>query len=273
MQRVVVGRSFTLSQTFYEDGVATAPTGTPTVSITRDDGTLVTHSAVTVDETTASVTVPASENTLLDSLTVTWTATIAGEPQVYEDTVEVAGGFLFSIAQALATSGLGGKTEEDIRGVRTLVETALEQACGVAFVPRYSRMFVSGNGLSTYLLPPRVTAIRSLKVDGVAATDVDTMLVLPSGELYYPTGFTRGFSNYEIAFEHGHPYPPPRVSAAALLWAKTILVSGPMDDRALTYSTEDASYTMAVPGMRGSVSGIPEVDATIAAYSLNVAVA
>lgn len=272
MQRVIRGRSFTLTQTFFSDGVATPPTGTPTVAITRDDGTTVTTGSVTMNGATASVTVPASANTLLDTLAVRWTAVIAGESQAYDDTVEVAGGFLFTVAQALATSGLNGKTPAQITEARTLVETALEDACGVAFCPRYGKVTINGAGSSTLLLPPRVRAIRSVKLDGVAV-DASDVRVLPTGEVHYPSLWTRGFANYEVAFEHGYPFPPPRATQAGLLWAKTILVQGPLDDRTLTYSTEDASYTMAVPGMRGSLTGIPEVDATIAAYSLHVAVA
>jgi hypothetical protein len=105
MERVVVNRSFTLYKTFYADGVATDPTGTPTVTITRlSTGATVTTGAVT-DEAgvgTWSVTVSATQNTLLDTLTVTWTATVNATAQQYVDTVEVAGGTIFTIAEARA---------------------------------------------------------------------------------------------------------------------------------------------------------------------------
>jgi hypothetical protein len=277
MERVVRGRSFTLSKTFYEGGVATAPTATPTVTITRDDGTAVTTGAVSINGAVASVTVPASQNTLLDTLTVDWSAVVGGEAQEYLDTVEVAGGVLFTIAEAQARSGLASKTAAEITEKRTLVESLLEQACAVAFVPRYGTTTINGTGGSTILLPARTTAIRAVTVDGVAVAQsyVDTMRLLGTGELYYPSYFTRGYSNYVIAYEHGYSDGAERLAAseAALTWTKALLVNSPMDDRALTYSTDDASYTMAVPGMRGSVSGVPAVDAFIQQYGLNVAVA
>jgi hypothetical protein len=101
MDRVVVNRSFTLYKTFYADGVATDPTGTPTVVITRaSTGAVVTTGAVTDEAAvgTWSVTVAATQNTLLDTLTVTWTATVNATPQQYVDIVEVAGDTICTIA-------------------------------------------------------------------------------------------------------------------------------------------------------------------------------
>src|SRR5690242_10611676 len=102
MERIVRGRSATLYKTFYADGVATDPTGSPTVTVTRlSDGTTVTTGAVT-DEAAAgtwSVTIPSTSNLLLDTYTVDWAATVNGSSQEYLDTVEVAGGTFFTIAE------------------------------------------------------------------------------------------------------------------------------------------------------------------------------
>src|SRR4051812_39702346 len=133
MERVVVNRSFTLYKTFYVDGVATDPTGSPTVAITRaSTGATVTSGAVTNEtaDGTWSVTVAATQNTLLDTLTVTWTATVNGTAQQYVDTVEVAGDVLFTLADARATSGLNAQNNDStyrittarIVGMRTEVE-------------------------------------------------------------------------------------------------------------------------------------------------------
>ena len=49
---------------------------------------------------------------------------------------------LFTVAQARAMSPLADTVKystQKIIDARTLVETALEDACGVAFVPRYRR--------------------------------------------------------------------------------------------------------------------------------------
>jgi hypothetical protein len=280
MQRIVRGLSATLSHTFYSDGVATDPSpATATVTITRDDGTaVVTAQAAT--RTSAGVftyTITPAENALLDTLTVAWTATFGGQAQTFTDTVEVAGGVLFTIAQAQAQSGLATKTAAEITAARTYVEAELEQACGVAFVPRYSKVTLSGNGRSTLLLPPRTTAIRSVSLDGVAVAQsyLDTMRLLPSGELYYPSWWSSGYGNYVVAFEHGYSDGAERMAAtqAALTWAKSHLVSGPIDDRATQQIGEFGTVNLATPGMFGSVSGIPAVDSFIKRYSLNVCVA
>ena len=60
------------------------------------------------------------------------------------------------------------------------------------------------------------------------------------------------------------------VSAAepnnAMMLARSILVPSNIDDRALTFSDELGTRTLAVPGGRFGSTGIPEVDAAIAQY-------
>jgi hypothetical protein len=104
MERVVAGRAFTLSKTFYSDGAAVAPTGTPTLTLTRvSDGTTVPTSVVTGTGTGPfQVTVTAANNLLLDTLTATWTATITAQASTYVDTVEVAGGTICTLAELRA---------------------------------------------------------------------------------------------------------------------------------------------------------------------------
>jgi hypothetical protein len=280
MQRIVQGLSATLSHTFYVDGVATDPSpATATVTITRDDGTaVVTAQAAT--RTAAGVftyTLTPTHTALLDILTVGWTATFGGQPQTFTDVVEVAGGVLFTIAQARALKPLQSTTDFPTAAIveaRTMIETALEDACGVAFVPRYAKGTFNGTGRSTMLLPPRVRAIRSTTVDGVAvsAPYLATMRMLSTGELYYPSFWTSGFANYELAYEWGYDFPPPRVSQAALTWAKAWLVKGPVDERWTSMTSEDGTYALSTPGMRGANSGLPEVDQTIHEYSVRAGI-
>jgi hypothetical protein len=99
--------------------------------------------------------------------------------------------------------------------------------------------------------------------------------IVPSGPgvIYTANGWTRGFGNYSISYEHGYSEPPARIRQAALLWAKSVLVKGPIDDRTTSFSNDEGTFSLATPGMRGSWTGIPEVDATIQQYSLTAAVA
>lgn len=284
MQRIVKGLSATLQHTFYVDGVATNPTpDTATVTITRDDGTAVVTAQPATEAGTGvvSYTLTPAQTVPLDVLTVSWTATFGGQAQVFTDTVEVAGGVLFTIAQARALNALSNATTYPAAAIaeaRTYVESELEHACGVAFVERYRRETVNGSGgVNLMLSMPRVTAVRSVTLDGAAITvgELADIAPGPGGSLYNPAGWTAGFSNYEVVYEHGYPDGAVRAAAsqAALLWAKNHLVKGPIDDRTTAFSTEDGTFSMATPGIRGSVSGIPAVDAFIQRYSLNVCVA
>lgn len=273
MQRVVQGRSATLQHTFYENGVPTNPTpDSATVSITRDDGTVLVTDAATTDAGVGAVTytLTPAQTALLDTLTVTWKATFGGQAQTFKETIEVAGGTLFTLAQARATAPLGDTakySDAKIIDARTMVESALEDACGVAFCPRYRREVVSGNGSTMLMLNPRLRKVRSVKLDDTVldATTLATVKINPAGVMYYAAGFTSGFANVEIAYEHGFDHPPPRVTEAALLWTKIHLVQGPMDERTTRFTTEEGSYELSnLP---------PEVNAVIRSYSLHAGIA
>lgn len=274
MQRIVVSRSATLSRDF-----SFTPTGTPTVVVTRSDGTTATTGAVqpTADPTVFEYTIPATELPQLDELTEVWTAVTGGVNQTFRDTIEVAGGVLFSIAEARGVTPLNDTVkypDARIIEVRTLVEEALEDACGVAFVPRFKRERVSGHGHGELALTqPRVIAIRSVKLDGVAVTDAATVIPSSAGVVYYPAYWTGGFGNYEVAYEHGYTTPPARVRHAALRLAKRWLIEGPVDDRATSMSTEDGTFSLVTPGVRGALFDIPEVNAVVQQYGVQALVA
>jgi hypothetical protein len=283
MERVVVNRSFTLYKTFYEGGVATDPDSSPTVAITRATGAVVPTGAIAneTDPGTWSVTVEASENTLLDYLTVTWTAIVNAEPQIHVDYVEVAGGFLFSIP-ALESISLGGTSTIGSRfstaqvvEMRTLVETAIEDEYGTALVPRYRReTFTQPYSSDLLSLRPNIRAVRDITIDNTAlgSTYLADLTWTPSGSLYgYP--WAGAYQNITIGFEHGLDHPPPRLQQAALRLARQWLVNGPIDDRAAVYNIADGgTYSMVVPGRNGSFFGMPELDAIIQASPYRVGV-
>lgn len=281
MERVVVNRSFTLYKTFYEDGVATDPDSPPTVTITRADGTTVTTGAVT-DETEAgtwSVTVTATNNTLLDTLTVDWAATVNGVAQEYLDVVEVAGGILFTLAEARAIKPLDNETlysASAITAMRTLVEQAIEDAADVAFVPRYHQETISGNGRTTITLRwPKITEVRSAVIDDAAVSPISSVVALREGIGYVSTGWTFGYGNVTIGYEHGWPTPPERIKRAALFEARFRLIqaNSPTDDRAVRLDTDVGSYALQQPGRGGMQFYLPETDSAVQQYSMSVGVA
>jgi hypothetical protein len=199
--------------------------------------------------------------------------------------LEVVGGFLFNLADARALSPLDSTTNyltADIIATRTAVEQALEQACGVAFVPRYTYEVVQGGGYKSSLIPtwPKITALRSASIDGSSVTISGNVLLKPDGTLDYFMGWSsRSAFPYvnavTVGYEHGYASPPGEIKRAALKLAKAWLVGrrNPIDDRAVTFSSSDGgTYSLAVPGRNGSYFGDPDVDAAIDRYSFDVAV-
>lgn len=282
MDRVLQGAASTISATFYLDGVATDPTpDSATVHITRSDGTdVVAAGTAGTGAGTGKFTyalLPA-HTALLDTLTVRWTTVNLGS---ITTTVEVVGGFLFAISEARALKPLDNTTDypaAKIAEYRTLAEDAFEEACGVAFVPRYTRETVetpaSGSLVTRW---PRVRAIRAASVDGDALTVDDLTGVI--GDRYGVVhrdavwGGTSTYTQTVVGYEHGFDRPPPRVSRAVLLLAKAWLVRGPVDERTTSMSTDEGTFSLATPGLRGSVFGIPEVDQVVSEYRMHVGIA
>lgn len=271
MDRVLRNTPSVTSATFSLDGVPTAPTpNTATVEVLRENGTvLVAAGAAATSGGTAGrfeYTLTTAQTALLDVLTIRWTT---GNLGTIETTVEVVGGFLFSLADARRDKDLTNTTKypaAELIRVRTLAETALEEACGVAFVPRYGRDVVDGNGGSSLLLDqPRVSAIRAVSVDGTA---------LSAAEFDLRGVWGRGYSNAEITYEHGYRTPPLRVSQACLLLAKQWAIQGPIDTRSTARVSADGGFEyLATPGRQGATFGIPEVDAVVMEYGLRVSLA
>jgi hypothetical protein len=283
-ERILQNTPGTLSQQWYEDGVA-VDAGTVTVGITRADGTVLVAALTGTSGTGASprtFSLTTTHTALLDRLKVTWTSSAKGTQVSY---VEVVGGFLFTINQARALSPLSNTTTYPtarIAEARILVEQTIEDACGRAFVPRYTLETLNGTGTSTLMLKwPDVRSVRSVTVTtsgvGTAYTAPELALLAfsPSGAVTSSGLWPYGASNITVGYEHGTEFTPARVTQAALMLARAWLVTGPVDNRALGVAAPDGgfSFGLATPGRNGSWVGIPEVDAVIDQYNLRVGVA
>lgn len=262
MERVIQGRSATLFYTFESNGDPVAPTGTPTFTVVNDAGiTLLTGNMAGAGTGPWTITLSPAETAQLDWLTVTRVATIGGQPQTYTDRVEVAGGFLFSIAEA--TSVAPGATPNEVTRVRTRVEQDIEAAVGYAFVPRYSRATFNGNGNRTLrLAKPFVRRIRSVTVAGVALTAADVAALGSSSEIFV-TGY--GYGAATVGYEHGLDGPEEPVRAAALDYARFLLTQDTsIDSRAERLVTDDGTLIFA----GGGSTPVPSVNQFIRTYSL-----
>jgi hypothetical protein len=257
------------------------PTAAPTLALVREDGSTVTPPPTVDHDGTGvySAAVPLVETAAATLLTARWTASLnAVAGQTIDADVEVTGGVLFGLAElrALDLKAAVFPTDQLAR-VRALAESALEDACGVAFVPRFARDRVSGNHqrgdvAGPLLLPRRrASAIRTVSVDGIALTSdelAELTLDTDTGELHRPGGWTRGVRNIEVAYEHGWPAPPPRVARAALKLAERVLVGDRSDlsDRATSLTNDAGTQLLVVAGVRGMLFDVPECNVVVDAY-------
>lgn len=279
LERIQVLTPGTLSQQWTQDGVVADP-GTVTLGITRADGTVLVAAGAS---TTGTGTSPRTYNlttthtALLDKLAVTWTSMLKGTLTSY---VEVVGGFLFSIADALAVSSLASFPIADIADARTGAEQDIERLCGCAFVQRYAKQTISGDGSrSLQLKHPLVKTVRTATIAGTAltSTELADLTFTVSGEVWSNlVWWTCGRNNVTVGYEHGFQDTPVAIHNAALTLAKMRLlaVNSPIDDRTTTFaSAEGGTYALAVAGRGGSYFGLPDVDAAIDRYSMATFVA
>lgn len=150
-----------------------------------------------------------------------------------------------------------------LNDMRPIVEQSLEDACGVAFVPRTSTRQAIAAGA---LLDPGVRRVRSVTsvTDYLGAT-VDLTDTWVQGD--YLTRATQWPKRVlTVVVQHGYDAPPLRVKGAAMLLAKNWLIKGPLDDRTTSLSTEDGTFALATPGLRGSEFGLSEVDRVVVRY-------
>jgi hypothetical protein len=255
----------TLAQQWYEDGSVADP-GSVTVGITRADGTtLVAAGTATSGSGTAPRTfnLTTTHTTLLDRLMAPWTSTTKGTQASY---VEVVGGFLCSLADLKPL--FPSATASELADIRTDAEQALEDECGQAFVPRYARETLDGDGSVLVLKYPNVRAIRSASytyggiVTPLTISQLGYLAFNPSGIL---TGYSwpSGTGNVTVAYEHGRDYAPPGAKPAVLAAAQEIhgtstgdgrVIRREADGQAVTYASASSSGGFLDPALRAFVA-------------------
>jgi hypothetical protein len=187
---------------------------------------------------------------------------------------EIVGGSICSLA-AIRKAMPADSTavdEDDLYTARQYAEAFLEDACGVAFRPRYGHdVLDGGGGIDLMLTRPRPLVLRSVKVNGSAA-DLTSVKLYPSGKLYRPSGWWPGRMNVDVIYEHGYQVVPPAVAKAAAKLGRWALLEDPtnLDERATSITTGDASYALVTPGVQGAMTALPEVNTVIRQYQAMV---
>lgn len=285
-QQILRGVAADLSwQNVGADGEASAPAGAVTVTVTRADGTVVATAQATAGTGSGprTYTLTAANNTALDFLTAVWTD--AGDGSTHTTYIEVVGAFYFTVAEARLSDAVLADTSKyptaTIAAARREVEEEFERICDLAFVPRYRRQTFSGIGSTSLLLDrPHARTIRSVwnysDHDSYTAFTADELASLVLDEWGLITSrtsvaFPSGNRNLVVAYEHGMSRPPAEVKRAALQRLRYCLnkARGGIPDRATSFSvTEGGTYQLDTAGP--DKTGMPDVDAVLARYSLKV---
>lgn len=191
----------------------TDTTGTPTVQITRADGSTLTSPPSVVSEGSGvySITLTAAHTADLDRLSVVWTGTVSGIVQRHETWVDIVGAHYLTVPQIRAEPGLSDLTRfplARVLDVRDAVSDLVEDYCGVAFVPRYEREAHVGTG-SERLIVRRLhgRTVRAVTVSG-ATQDATGFTIDDHGVVTWMSGVFTAGAAVVVAYEHGLDAPP-----------------------------------------------------------------
>jgi len=281
--RAVTRVGAVLSIVYGQDADA-IPSGAVTVLVVNAAGVAVFTGTATQVGSSAQYTIPLPSASLsfVDDFAVVWTAVVGSDTRTDVTALDVCSARLFTVAQMRAQRDVtNAQTDAQIELARVAAEDFIEAACGRAFVLRYFEgvrnqvEWFRHAGLR--LEHPDVQTLRALSIGGVPVTVAPNPLpaatIPPTrylsdfnvgdfGFLYGPDKVTR--VNVDVAYEHGEF--AAGASRAALILARHFLISGPIDDRATGLPVEGGGViSLLTPGVKGSLTGLPEVDAFIAA--------
>lgn len=252
-------------------GEPTAVTGL-SVEVTRDsDGSAIdVGTPEPVDGQVGSyvASIDAGETPEVDRLTAVWTA--GGQSITTE--VEVVGGFLCTLAEIAEAAEVDDEPKK-LAEAREWASSWLEEACGVAFRPKYARDALRGSGTAELLLAHPMPSV--IFASSINDQTLDEVLSLDASGVVLRNGRWTHGARTSVAYQHGYSKTPPIVSRAAVKLARRYLIEDPtdLDERATSMSSGDGTYSLVTPGVRGALTSIPEVNAVIDhfAYAQGVA--
>lgn len=308
VQRAVYGQPFTLSYTWGLNDEALPDDASVAVAVVDADGNSVAAGSVTLSETdsgqrTATSVIAGAALVGRTRLTVTWSYTVSSGAThlAVTSTVDVCDARLFALADygqypEIARKGF---TDAQLEQARFEAEARLEWECGCAFTGRYGTQHVvipsvrsrwdwddrigSAHHVgptSVTLEKPFVLSLRGISrhwvnpADGTfgdEALDLDyARLDTHTSTVHYHGPHGEGlYGDLTFAFDHGKPVPDLRRICALL--AKHRLLSGPIDDRATSLTTENGGLiSLLTPGLGGIGFGIPEIDAFVERHDQHV---
>lgn len=199
------------------DGVTPkAADATPTLVVTRGDGTAVPTGAVAAAGTGIySATIAAAELASPDRLTAVWTAAVDAAVRVLTQEIDVVGGVYVDTLTLwnLPDMPTSKMTPADVAAIRQEFEDIAERWTGQAWVPRYARE------VHPYIVPPlaglrttnQILLENRLPRAIVGAVDDLDAVVITTGWLLEPSGLVTEVnltSDTTIRYLHGADAPP-----------------------------------------------------------------
>jgi hypothetical protein len=283
--RAVIGAPVTVTFTPVDSNgePSTTDPGTVTVSVARADGSvLVAPGAATATSgSERTYTLSGGLNTLLDQLTVTWTAAAA---TIGTTVIDVVGGVFFTVDEIRAAVPILANATDDTAATliqaRAEVEALFERAVGgtLSFVPRFDTATMYHRGERMLRLPHyflrRVRWARYwYSTDTYTVVDPVQLATIQPNEaglalLYddtdsWPTG------RLVVGYEHGMDAPPPDVKhqAFAAVRRQVSQFRSAVDSRAISYTGPNGEVQrFPTPGLGPWVTGVPEIDEVLKSY-------
>lgn len=274
--RTLEGRPVNVAHTFLQGEVAIPVTG---VSVTLTDplgAEVDTATAVAGDEGSWSAKFPAQP---LGVYGLSWSGTDGTDSYVDRTTVEVVGGFLFSVPDARASddfmSDASAFPASEIEHYREVVAGEFQAITYRSFVPRVTRIDFTGDGGQEYMcLVPDASFLVSVQVAGVSA-DLAGWEVNRLGKVTAPTPVADGVRVTALAC-YGWPVVPGDVKRAAMIRCRDLMAAedSGIPDRATTWQPQEGgTFRLATAGSGKWRTGIPEVDSTLFNYTLDTVLA
>jgi hypothetical protein len=252
-------------------GARTVPSAA-TVSAVDETGATVTGLTATIGtEGTVTVNIPARAQ--VGRLTVTLTATVAGNTVTLTEQCEVAGGWWFGVEQlresATDLQSFAEWTDPQLAEARRRSVVRCEEILGWAGVARYASW--SGIARSEQLIVPHghVRTVRSATAQWgtTTAETISPADIAINGAVL--TGPWCAGQLVTVSYVHGAPFIPDTVLDAAVTLAADRLFTSrsTLTGRATRYNSASDGRTYVLDQAGAMKTGLPEVDAVLHAHS------
>lgn len=277
--RIVKASTFTLASPVFVASDNETPTdcaSTPTCTVTRADGTALAAATVTAaagdGRYTAAITT--THTSRVDTLTIVWTGTVSGHTQVYTVEVEVVGARYATIPRLRSLPNLdnvGRYTTAMLIDELENCEDIVERITGVAWVRRYCRESLQGDGTGRLMLRwPKPASVIAVSVDGVSQTasefSFDGRLLVWESKTF-PCS-SDGAPNVVVDYEHGYQTPAPKLAREVEKWCRNELLARfsdqPSDQIRQVFDGLTIQFSTPDP-QRGRPTGILTLDPVLTA--------